>query len=148
MLSLALPTNILDGYWLFCGSDNLDKWVVSIKTTSEVRVVATCVLQKLVLPRFGSVRFFDHFGRTMNLTNGSVQANLVNPKPDLWFSSQGGPVPVQQHPNSGPNHIYLKKTNLHAEVEAVVKDGTLFASRVHCEEQNSTTPLAHRKGFI
>jgi len=49
----------------------------------------------VVLPRFGSVRFFDHFGRTMNLTDGSVQANLVNPKLDLWFSSQGGPVPVQ-----------------------------------------------------
>ena len=48
----------------------------------------------VVLPRFGSVRFFAHFGRTMNLTNGSVQANLMNPKPDLWFSSQGGPVLV------------------------------------------------------
>jgi len=82
-----------------------------------------------VLPRFGSVRFFDHFGRTMNLTDGSVQANLVNPKLDLRFGSQGGPVPVQQHPNSEPNHIYLKKTNLHAEVKAVVKDGALFASR-------------------
>ena len=84
----------------------------------------------------------------MNLTDGSVQANLVNPKLDLWFGSQGGLVPVQQHPNSGLNHIYLKKTNLHAEVEAVVKDGTLFAFRACCEEQNSTTSLARRKGFI
>ena len=84
----------------------------------------------------------------MNLTDGSVQANLVNPKLDLQFGSQGGLIPVQQHPNSGPNHIYLKKTNLHAEVEAVVKDGALFASRACCEEQNSTTSLAHRKGFI
>jgi len=76
-----------------------------------------------VLPRFGSVWFFDCFGRTMNLPDGSLQANLVNPKLDLQFGSQGGPVPVQQHPNSGLNHIYLKKTNLHAdsEVEAVVK---------------------------
>src|SRR6266540_2544628 len=28
----------------------------------------------------------------MNLTNGSVQANLVNPKLDLRFGSQGGPM--------------------------------------------------------
>ena len=83
----------------------------------------------------------------MNLTDSSVQANLVNPKLDLQFGSQGGPVPVQQHLNSGPNH-YLKKTNLHAEVEAVVKDGAFFASRAHCEEQNSTTSLVHQKGFI
>jgi len=62
-----------------------------------------------VLPRSGSVRFFDYFGRTGNLTDGSVQANLVNPEPDLWFGSEGGPVPVQQWPNSEPNHIYSKK---------------------------------------
>src|SRR6266540_3869462 len=63
----------------------------------------------LVLPRSGSVRFFDYFGRTGNLTDGSVQANLVNPEPDLRFGSEGGPVPVQQWPNSEPNHIYSKK---------------------------------------
>ena len=51
MLSLALPANILDGYRLFCGFDNLDKWVASIKTPSEVRVVATRVLQNLCSAR-------------------------------------------------------------------------------------------------
>jgi len=86
----------------------------------------------------------------MNLPDSSLQANLVNPKLDLRFGSQGGPVPVQQHPNSGLNHIYLKKTNLHAdsEVEAVVKDGALFTFCAHCKEQNSTSSLACRKGFI
>ena len=64
---------------------------------------------RLVLPRSGSVRFFDYFGRTGNLTDGSVQANLVNPEPDLRFGSEGGPVLVQQWPNSEPNHIYSKK---------------------------------------
>ena len=62
----------------------------------------------LVVPRSG-VRFFDLFARTPNLTEGSVQANLVNPKPDLRFSSEGGPVLVQQRPNSKPNRIYWKK---------------------------------------
>ena len=66
-------------------------------------------LNQVVLPRSGSVRFFDYFGRTGNLTDGSVQANLVNPEPDLRFGSEGGPVPVQQWPNSEPNHIYSKK---------------------------------------
>jgi hypothetical protein len=66
----------------------------------------------LVLPRFGSVRFSDHFGRTENLTNSSVQAVSVNPEPDLRFGSEGGLVPVLLWLNSEPNRIYLKKINL------------------------------------
>jgi hypothetical protein len=45
----------------------------------------------------------------VNLTIGSVQANLVNPELNLWFSPKGGPVLVQQQPNLGPNHLFDKK---------------------------------------
>ena len=63
----------------------------------------------IVMPRFGSVRFFDHFGRTLNLTNSSVQANLVNPEPNLRFGSKGSSVQVQQWLNPEPNQNYFKK---------------------------------------
>ena len=77
-----------------------------------VSLYMVAYLPWLVLPRSGLVWFFDLFARTPNLTEGSVQANMVNPKPDLRFGSEGGPVLVQQHPNSKPNRIYWKKINL------------------------------------
>ena len=59
-----------------------------------------------MLQRFGLVWFSDHFGRTENLTDSSVQAVSVNPELDLRFGSEGGLVPVLLWLNSEPNHIY------------------------------------------
>ena len=47
VLWLALPTNILDGFWLFCPGNNLKKWVSSVSSYDIIKDVAKQVFEQL-----------------------------------------------------------------------------------------------------
>jgi len=64
----------------------------------------------------GSVRFFGHFGRTMNGTDGPVQSNWPNSELNLRFGSKGGPVLVSLRSNAEPNGLYSKKHKFIAKI--------------------------------
>jgi len=63
----------------------------------------------IVVSKSGSVRFFGHFGRTVNGTDGPVQSHWPNSELNLRFGSKGGPVQVLLRSNAEPNGLCSKK---------------------------------------
>jgi hypothetical protein len=51
VLRLALPANILDGFWLFCPGNDLKKWVSSVSSYSIIKDVVKQVFEQLCSAR-------------------------------------------------------------------------------------------------
>jgi hypothetical protein len=67
------------------------------------------MIVSLVVSKFGSVQFFEHFGRTANGTNGPVQSKWPNLELNHRFGSKSGPVLVSGRSNAEPNGLCSRK---------------------------------------
>ena len=93
-------------------------------------------MEDVVVPKSGSVWFFDHFGWTLNQTSGPVQANWQNSELDLQFGSECSPVQVQRDLNHEPN------SNLNNIIKIILIDIII----VQRTRQRGKSPMSHWQG--